>query len=246
MPTQSQSTIEIRRKHLLAIRWMHWINFPLLFTMIWSGILIYWADSIPALGHWKRVYRVGIGSHTLFRLFPDWIYSALNAPYKLTTGLGYHFFFMWLFALNGIAYVTYLTFSGAWKDVLPARHALRDAWHVFLYDLHLRKEAPHQGTYNAAQRIAYTVVVLMGAGSCLTGLAIWKPTSLHWITALCGGYETARWLHFWLTMGFIAFFLIHVWQVALAGWNNFRSMVSGDELVSIPSPRPTHPEEPLA
>ncbi|MEO6817789.1 MAG: thiosulfate reductase, partial [Edaphobacter sp.] len=76
-------------------------------------------------------------------------------------------------------------------------------------------------------------------------LAIWKPTSLHWITTLCGGYETARWLHFWLTMGFVAFFLIHVWQVALAGWNNFRSMVSGDELVTrdaavtVPTEEPT-------
>jgi hypothetical protein len=53
MATHSQPTIEIERKHSLAIRWMHWINFPLLFTMIWSGILIYWADSIPDLGHWK-------------------------------------------------------------------------------------------------------------------------------------------------------------------------------------------------
>lgn len=246
MATHSQPTIEIKRKHSLAIRWMHWINFPLLFTMIWSGILIYWADSIPDLGHWKRVYRVGIGSHTLFRFFPDWLYSALHAPFNLTTGLGYHFFFMWLFAINGIAYVTYLAFSGAWRDILPGCHALRDAWHVFLYDLHLRKAAPPHHTYNAAQRIAYTLVVLMGAGSCLTGLAIWKPTSLHWITTLVGGYEIARWLHFWLAMGFVVFFLIHVWQVVLAGWNNFRSMVTGDELVATTIPVPTHNEEPLA
>ncbi len=231
MATQSLPSIEIRRKHALAIRWMHWINFPLLFTMIWSGILIYWADSIPYVGHSSRVYRVGIGSHTLFRLFPEWIYTALHAQYKLTTGLGYHFFFMWLFLLNGVAYVAYLTFSGAWRDLLPSRHAVRDAWFVVLHDLHLRKEAPRQGTYNAAQRIAYTTVVLMGVASCVTGLAVWKPTSLHWVTALCGGYEMARWLHFWLTMGFVGFFLIHVWQVALAGWNNFRSMVTGDELV---------------
>lgn len=243
MATQAQPAIEIKRKHPLAIRWMHWVNFPLLFTMIWSGIVIYWADSIPYQGHWNRVYRVGLGSHTLFRLFPDWLYTALHAQYSLTTGLGYHFFFMWLFVLNGLAYVAYLTFSGAWRDLLPNRHALRDAWHVLLYDLHLRKAAPLQRKYNAAQRIAYTVVVLMGAASCITGVAIWKPTSLHWITTLLGGYETARWLHFWLTMGFVAFFLVHVWQVALAGWNNFRSMVSGDEIVlrSDPSPRQTEP-----
>jgi thiosulfate reductase cytochrome b subunit len=147
-------------------------------------------------------------------------------------------------AINGVAYVSYLLFSGAWRDIVPARHALRDSWHVVLYDLHLRKQAPPSHKYNAAQRIAYTLVVLMGAASCITGLAIWKPTSLHWITTLCGGYETARWLHFWLTLGFVAFFLIHVWQVALAGWNNFRSMVSGDELVDRDVAIPAQTEEP--
>jgi thiosulfate reductase cytochrome b subunit len=72
--------------------------------------------------------------------------------------------------------------------------------------------------------------VLMGAGSLLTGLAIYKPTQAHWLTSLLGGYEMARWLHFWLTMSFCGFFLVHVGQVVLAGWNNFRSMVSGYEI----------------
>ncbi len=45
-----------------------------------------------------------------------------------------------------------------------------------------------------------------------------------------GGYEMARWLHFWLTIAFLGFFAIHVLQVVLAGWNNFRSMVSGREV----------------
>jgi thiosulfate reductase cytochrome b subunit len=229
---------QIRRKHSLAIRWMHWINFPLLFTMIWSGLLIYWADSIPYQGHLSEVYRVGIGTHTLFRLFPPWLYSALDAQGQLATGLGYHFFFMWLFLLNGIAYVAYLVLSGSWRELAPERRSLRGAWNVLLHDLHLRREAPPQGKYNAAQRLAYTLVVLMGAASCVTGAAIWKPSSLHWLTSLLGGYETARWLHFWLTVGFVAFFLVHVAQVALAGWNNFRSMVSGDELVEPAAEQP--------
>jgi len=229
--TQPEETLHIRRKHALALRWMHWINFPLLFTMIWSGILIYWADSIPNVGHLSRVYRIGIGSHTLFRLFPHWFYSALGAPYKLTVGLGYHFFFMWLFLINGIAYFVYLAVSGAWREIVPERGAVRNAWRMLLHDLHLRRGAPPQGKYNAAQRIAYTGVLLMGAGSVVTGFAIWKPSSLHWITTLCGGYETARLIHFCLTLAFVAFFLVHVTQVALAGWNNFRSMVSGDEIV---------------
>jgi len=70
----------------------------------------------------------------------------------------------------------------------------------------------------------------MGAGSLVTGLAIYKPTQAHWLTTMLGDYEMARWEHFWLTMGFCGFFLVHVVQVAMAGWNNFRSMVSGYEL----------------
>ncbi len=73
----------------------------------------------------------------------------------------------------------------------------------------------------------------MGAGSLLTGLAIYKPTQTHWLTTLCGGYEMARWLHFWLMMAFCGFFLVHVLQVILAGWNNFRSMISGYELQTV-------------
>ena len=62
--------IRLDKKHPLAIRWMHWINFPVLFTMIWSGLLIYWNDSDNAYKHPHAVYRVGVGPFTLFRFFP--------------------------------------------------------------------------------------------------------------------------------------------------------------------------------
>jgi thiosulfate reductase cytochrome b subunit len=221
---------------------MHWINFPVLSVMIWSGLLIYWGDSIPPYLHPHQVYRVGIGSFTLVRLFPDWFWKLLNAPYRLTTGLGWHFLFMWLFAVNGIAYAVYLWLSGEWRVLWPQRRSFADALQVTLYDLHIpfarRKGLPPQGKYNGAQHIAYTAIVLMGAGSLLTGLAIYKPTSAHWLTALFGGYEMARWFHFWLTMGFCGFFLVHVGQVILAGWNNFRSMVSGYEIQPAPQAPP--------
>ncbi len=71
----------------------------------------------------------------------------------------------------------------------------------------------------------------MGAGSLITGLAIYKPAQLAWLTALCGGYSFARIIHFALTISYVAFFAVHVVQVALAGWNNFRSIVIGYELV---------------
>jgi thiosulfate reductase cytochrome b subunit len=225
------ATIRLEKKHPLAIRWMHWVNFPVLFTMIWSGLLIYWNDSDNAYQHPHAVYRVGVGSLTLVRLFPPWFWKAINAPYRVTEGLGYHFFFMWLFAINGILYVAYLLISGEWRLLVPEGRSVRDAIQVTLVDLHLRRGLPPQKKYNGAQRIAYSAVILMGLGSLVTGLSIYKPTQVHWITSLLGGYEMARWEHFWLTMGFCAFFVVHVVQVVLAGWNNFRSMVSGYEIV---------------
>jgi thiosulfate reductase cytochrome b subunit len=225
------ATIRLEKKHPLAIRWMHWVNFPVLFTMIWSGLLIYWNDSDNAYQHPHAVYRVGVGSLTLARMFPPWFWKAINAPYRVTEGLGYHFFFMWIFAVNGIVYVLYLLLSGEWRVLVPERRSFMDAIRVTLVDLHLLKGLPPQGKYNGAQRIAYTAVVLMGLGSLVTGLSIYKPTQVHWITTLLGGYEMARWEHFWLTMGFCAFFVVHVVQVIFAGWNNFRSMVSGYEIV---------------
>lgn len=215
----------IVKKHPLAIRWFHWVNFPVLGVMIWSGLLIYWAND---------VYRIGFGSTTLLKFFPDSFYKALNVPYRLSEGMAYHFVFMWLFFLNGIAYVFYTIFSGEWRYLLPQRRSFREAWQVLLHDLHIRKTAPPvDGKYNAAQRIAYTAIIVMGIGSILSGLAIYKPVQLGWLCFLMGGYKAARVIHFVLTIGYVLFFLVHIVQVILAGWNNFRAMITGFEVKKI-------------
>ncbi len=230
---EPQATIRIDEKHPLAIRWMHWVNFPVLFTMVWSGLLIYWNDSDNAYNYPHRVYRIGLGRFTLLRLFPNWFYNLFHVPYHVTQGLGYHSFFMWVFIVNGLAWVAYTAFSGEWRFVIPLKSSLRDAIQVTLVDLRLRKGLPPQTKYNGGQRIAYTSCALMGVMMVLTGFAIWKPTQLHLLTTLCGGYEMARWLHFWTTMSFMGFFLIHVYQVIAAGWSNFRSMVSGEDIQGV-------------
>ena len=212
-------------KHPLPIRITHWVNVPALSVMVWSGLLIYWAND---------VYRIGWRRHTFFKFFPDIFYSALNLQFRLAEGMAWHFFFMWLFALNGFLYVLYTIFSGEWSFLVPNRRSFREALQVVLHDLHLSKVAPPRRKFNGAQQIAYTSVVLMGAGSLLTGLAIYKPVQCAWLTALLGGYEWARWEHFWLTIGYVVFFLIHISQVIRAGWNNFRAMVTGYELVNAP------------
>ena len=215
--------LEMTSKHPLAIRWCHWVNFPLLALMVWSGLWIYWAND---------VYRLGIGSFTLFRFFPEGFYRTFGVSHQLAKGMAWHFFFMWFFALNGVAYVAYTVFSGEWRYLVPSRQSFREAILVVLHDLRLRKGTFPQRKYNGAQQIAYTSIIFMGFGSLLTGLAIYKPTQLAWLTTLLGGYMVARFEHFALALGYVLFFLIHIAQVVRAGWNNFRAMVSGYELVS--------------
>lgn len=190
--------------------------------MIWSGILIYWAN--PA-------YSIKIVGYDLFHFFPEWFYDTLGIPFRLAEGLQLHFFFMWLFAINGVIYVVYTIISGEWRALLPFPGSFKRAPLVALHDAHIVKKLPPQGKYNDAQRIAYTGVILMGAASILTGLAIYKPLQLAWLTSLLGGYEWARLEHFWLMVIFVLFFVVHVIQVALAGWANFRSMITGHEIV---------------
>ena len=212
----------LEAKHPAAIRWFHWINFPLLAIMIWSGMLIYWAND---------VYRIGWGELTLLHFFPDWFYKTFHIGFRLAEGMAWHFAFAWLFAINGVAYVIYTVVSGEWRYLVPNRHSLREAIQVTLYDLHLSKTQPPRRKFNGAQQFAYTSIILMGAGSLITGLAIWKSVQVGWLTALLGGYTAARIEHFLLTIGYVLFFLVHIAQVIRAGWNNFRSMVTGYEVV---------------
>ncbi len=215
--------MEMRAKHPLAIRWCHWVNFPLLALMIWSGILIYWAND---------VYRVGLGSFTVFSFFPEGFYHTFGVSHRLAQGMAWHFFFMWFFVINGIVYVTYTVLSGEWRCLVPTRESFREAVLVALHDLRLWKGTLPERKFNGAQQIAYSGVILMGFGSMVTGLAIYKPTQLYWLTSLLGGYQAARFEHFLLALGYVTFFCVHIAQVVRAGWNNFRAMVCGYELVS--------------
>lgn len=191
--------------------------------MIWSGLWIYWAND---------VYRVGIGGFTLFHFFPDWFYKAFHLGGRLAEGMAWHFVFAWLFAINGVAYVIYTAVSGEWRYLVPDRNSLREAIQVTLYDLRLSKTQPPRRKFNGAQQFAYTGIILMGFGSMVTGLAIWKSVQFGWLTWLLGGYTAARIEHFLLVWGYVGFFLVHIAQVIRAGWNNFRSMVTGYEMVS--------------
>ncbi len=194
---------------------MHWINFPLLSIMIWSGLRVYWAN---------RAYSIGS-----FELFPNAFNEALGLERKLAKGMAFHFTFGWLFTINGVVYGLYLWRTGGWRKLVPDRQHFREAIDVVLHDLHLKKTVPVQGKYNAAQRLTYTAVLAMGVLIILTGFAMYKPTQLSWLSALFGGYQGARLIHFLTTMGFVVFFVVHLAQVGRAGWSNFASMITGYE-----------------
>src|SRR5436190_10118894 len=108
---------EIKAKHPLAIRWCHWINFPVLSVMIWSGMWIYWAND---------PYFIGWGKHELIHVFPTSVYKALGWEGHLAAGLAWHFFFGWFFAINGVVYVLYTLVSGEWRYLVPNRATFRE------------------------------------------------------------------------------------------------------------------------
>ncbi len=211
--------VAAREVHPRAIRWMHWINFPVLLVMVWSGLRIYWAND---------VYAAGIGGWQWFAFFPEGFYEALGLERRLARGIAFHLSFGWILVVNGVAYLTYLVVRREWRHIVPDRADLRDALRVVAHEVRLATgEAPPHGRYNAAQKIAYTTVLAMGVLIVATGFAIYKPTQLSWLTGLFGGYETARLIHFWTTIGLSLFFAVHLVQVVRAGWANFASMVTG-------------------
>jgi thiosulfate reductase cytochrome b subunit len=219
---EKNKQILVKEKHPLAIRWFHWLNFPLIFMMIWSGLLIYWANG---------VYKIQVGDTLLFKIFPKGFYDFFGLSGQLAKGMAWHFATMWLFTINGILYVLYTFFSGEWRFILPTKSSFKESWQVILYDLGISKIVPPQDKYNAAQRIVYTLVIVMGFGSILTGWAIFRPVQLSWLTTICGGYKAARLEHFTLTITFILFFVVHILQVIKAGWQNFLSMITGFEIL---------------
>jgi thiosulfate reductase cytochrome b subunit len=149
---------------------------------------------------------------------------------RLAEGMAIHFVVAWAFVLNGLIYLGYVFFTRHRRELLPDARAARDLAPTVLHDLGLREAAPVHGKFNAAQRFAYTGAIILGVLQVASGFAIYKPVQLGWLVALFGGYEGARLVHFIGLVLLFLFVLLHVLQVARAGWNNFRAMVAGFEV----------------
>ena len=220
---------QIENKHPLTQRWMHWVNFPLMLILLWSGILLYVDNSD---------FRIGIGSWTLVKLFPKSFYQTFGmlAPNHNDVGLAWHLTFMWVFTVNTVAYVLFNAISGQWRYLVPRKLTWGKAAGVVSYKL-TGKPKPSQYKYNGAQKLVYFFVFIMLVLMTTTGLAIWKPGDLGWLAIPTGGVDLAKPVHFWLTMAFSLYIVVHVVQVARAGWNGFRSMVTGKEIGAVKEPQ---------
>jgi thiosulfate reductase cytochrome b subunit len=131
-------------------------------------------------------------------------------------GRHWHFAIAWFFVLNGIFYLTYFFISGEWRRRMfrPWRDT-NSAVAQLLYYLKIRRTAPPADFYNGLQRFAYSSVIIFGIGMVLSGLAIYKPVQLHFLTLLFGGYDGARVVHLGGLCLFAMFLAAHLVLVSM-------------------------------
>ena len=177
--------------HPLPIRIMHWIGALAIGCMMLSGWAIY--NASPSLPF----------------VFP----RAITLGGWLAAGIAWHISMMWLLFADGLAYLAYGFLSGHFRrDLRPRgpRAVLRDTLDA------LRFRLPHRlGHYNAVQRLLYSGVILAICLAVLTGLSIWKPVQLGWLTGLFGGYPIARGIHLAMMFTIAAFLAVHLALVAI-------------------------------
>jgi thiosulfate reductase cytochrome b subunit len=205
------------KRHHGIVRLAHWLNAIVLVGMIASGLQIYGAFS--HFGPRGEPYPNPFDARSL----PAW--SRLGG--WLAGGLNWHFALAWPFVITGLVYLGFLAWTGEWRALLFRPRDVGPAIQMQLYYLRLRPTHPPQGKHNALQKGAYTFIVVLGALSVLTGFAIYKPVQLAWLTALFGGYELARYWHFWTVWIFVGFTLLHVALVFLVDPASLRAMITG-------------------
>lgn len=180
------NAVESKGAHPLFLRLVHWINAFAVTVMILSGWRIYNASPLYNF-EFPPGFTLG-----------GWLAGAL----------AWHFAAMWLLAANLLAYLAYGVLSGHFRRRwLPL--SLRAAWRD-LNSLGAVHATHRPGHYNGAQRLTYVVAVLAVILAILSGLAIWKPVQLQELTALMGGFETARRVHFFVMVALVVFFVVHV------------------------------------
>jgi thiosulfate reductase cytochrome b subunit len=190
--------------HPRWVRITHWINALAIFIMIGSGWQIY--DASPLFDFLQFPPALALGG---------WLAGALL----------WHFAAMWLLVINGIVYVTLGFATGRFRSkLLPIR--LQAVLEDFLAALRGRLAHDDLGIYNSVQRLLYAGVLVAGVVIVLSGLSIWKPVQFKYLTVLFGGYDTARYVHFFAMAAIVAFLAIHV-TLALIVPKSLRAIIFG-------------------
>jgi len=185
------------------VRVTHWVNAVAIVMMIGSGWEIYNASPLFPFS-FPRTITIG-----------GWLAGALL----------WHFAAMWLFVVNGLVYVVLGIVTGRFRrKLLPIRlgEIVADTRAA------LTGQLAHDdlAVYNAVQKLLYLGVIIAGIMIVLSGLAIWKPVQLQELTAVLGGYEAARYVHFFAMAAIVGFLLIHV-VMAFVVPKSLRAMIIG-------------------
>jgi thiosulfate reductase cytochrome b subunit len=185
------------------VRTTHWINAIAILVMIGSGWQIYNASPLFKFEFSKQITLGG------------WLAGALL----------WHFAAMWVMVINGIVYVTLGLLTGRFRrKLLPITpsQVLADAKAALTFKL-AHDDLSH---YNALQKLLYSGAILCGIVIVLSGIAIWKPVQFQELTTLFGGYDFARYVHFFAMAAVAGFLVVHV-ALALLVPKSLRAMVTG-------------------
>jgi thiosulfate reductase cytochrome b subunit len=185
------------------VRVTHWVNALAMLVLLGSGWQIYNASP----------------------LFPFIFPSGITLGGWLAGALLWHFAAMWLLAVNGLIYVLLGIVTGRFRrKLIPIRpgEVLTDAKAALTGTLAHENLA----VYNAVQKLLYLGIILIGGVIVLSGLAIWKPVQLQALTAAFGGYDTARYVHFFAMAAIVGFLVVHVIMSVVVP-SSLRAMVTG-------------------
>jgi thiosulfate reductase cytochrome b subunit len=205
-----------RRLHPWPVRIMHWTNAAAMLIMITSGWKIYNDEVIFGWLH-----------------FPEAITLGKYAQH----GLQWHFFGMWIVAINGLVYLIYGFVTGRFREkLLPIRPGeviatVRDS-------LRLRLSHDDLKHYNAVQKVLYVGILLVGIVVVLSGLAIWKPIQFSELTFLFYDFQTARLVHFLCMSAIVGFLVVHV-ALAILVPKSLLAMLTGGPAIEREPPDAT-------
>jgi len=186
------------------VRTLHWINAFAMVLMIMSGWQIY--NASPLFDFFSFSSSITLGG---------WLGGALL----------WHFAAMWILMVNGLIYLALGFSTGRFrKKLLPItpEGVIADTKAA------LTGKLAHDDLtkYNYVQKLLYAGVIVIGVVIVLSGLSIWKPVQLQWLTALFGGYDIARYVHFICMALIVAFMVVHV-ALALLVPKSLRAMIIG-------------------